>query len=400
MKKKRQFGKPLFVWAFVLLLGGFGMWNLIKTQNAYSMSERRPLAQKPKITLESLLDGTFMADFEAFTQDQFAGRETFRSIKAAAELYGFQKLDNNGIYEAEGYISAVQYPMNEDSIVNAAEKFRQIKEQYFTEENHGYLAVVPDKNYFLTEKNGYLSMDYDQFFDQMETEASFLTFLDLRDYLELEDYYRTDTHWKQEKIEDVAQYLASEMKQNRIVKQVGLSTEESDTAVEQSNVVMAESGSNIEQQGTVLEPVLVNESFYGVYAGQFALPVQPDQLYYMDSPLLQQCVVYDYQNNRETKVYDLDLASGKDPYQMYLSGDISLLTIENPKGQTGKELILFRDSFGSSLAPLLMKYYDKITLVDIRYLPSGRLDKYITFANQDVLFLYSTLVLNHSDTLR
>lgn len=399
MEKKRQFGKPLFVWMFVLLLGGFGAWNLIKEQNAYSMSERRPLAQKPKITWESLLDGTFMADFEAFTQDQFAGRETFRSIKAAAELYGFQKLDNNGIYEAEGYISAVQYPMNEDSIVNAAEKFRQIKEQYFTEENHAYLAVVPDKNYFLAEKNGYLSMNYDQFFDQMEEETPFLTFLDLRDYLELEDYYRTDTHWRQEKIEDVAEYLADEMKQNPTVEQGNL-LEESDIAVERSNLSRNESGSATEPQDAVLEPVLVNDSFYGVYAGQFALPVQPDQLYYLDSPLLQQCVVYDYQNDREINVYNLDLASGKDPYQMYLSGDISLLTIENPKGQTGKELILFRDSFGSSLAPLLMEYYDKITLVDIRYLPSGRLDKYIEFTDQDVLFLYSTLVLNHSDTLR
>lgn len=399
MKKKRQFGKPLFVWVFVLLLGGFGTWNLIKTQNTYSMSERRPLAQLPKITLESLLDGTFMADFEAFTQDQFAGRETFRSIKAAAELYGFQKQDNNGIYEAEGFISAVQYPMNEESIVNAAEKFEQIKEQYFTEGNHGYLAVVPDKNYFLAEKNGYLSMDYDQFFDQMEAETPFLTFLDLRDYLELEDYYRTDTHWRQEKIQDVAEYLAEAMNQG-IQKPEALNQE-----MQKSGALNQRTQSSEERpQDTSLkvysEPVLANDSFYGVYAGQFALPVQPDQLYYLDSPLLQQCVVYDYQNNRETNVYDLDLASGKDPYQMYLSGDISLLTIENPKGQTGKELILFRDSFGSSLAPLLMEYYDKITLVDIRYLPSGRLDKYIEFTNQDVLFLYSTLVLNHSDTLR
>ena len=137
-----------------------------------------------------------------------------------------------------------------------------------------------------------------------------------------------------------------------------------------------------------------------MYAGQSALPLQADTLICLDSPLLQQCKVYDYQNQRECNVYDLKSANGKDPYAVFLSGDISLLTIENPTGQTGKELIIFRDSFGSSIAPLLMKYYDKITLVDIRYLPSNQLDKYIEFQGQDVLFLYSTLVLNNSETLK
>ena len=85
---------------------------------------------------------------------------------------------------------------------------------------------------------------------------------------------------------------------------------------------------------------------------------------------------------------------------MYLSGPQSLLRIENPNAATDRELILFRDSFGSSLAPLLVSDYKTVTLVDIRYLSSQMLSRYLEFKGQDVLFLYSTSVLNSGTTLK
>ena len=60
------------------------------------------------------------------------------------------------------------------------------------------------------------------------------------------------------------------------------------------------------------------------------------------------------------------------------------------------ELIVFRDSFGSSLIPLLAEEYEKITLVDIRYISSSLLGEFISFDGQQVLFLYSSLLLNSS----
>jgi hypothetical protein len=96
----------------------------------------------------------------------------------------------------------------------------------------------------------------------------------------------------------------------------------------------------------------------------------------------------------------MEKASGRDPYDVFLSGSVSLLTIENPKSATDRELVIFRDSFGSSLAPLLVESYAKVTLVDIRYLQSERLGQFLQFDDQDVLFLYSTLVLNNSETLK
>ena len=79
---------------------------------------------------------------------------------------------------------------------------------------------------------------------------------------------------------------------------------------------------------------------------------------------------------------------------------MALQVIENPHAGTDRELILFRDSFGSSLAPLLSRYYSKVTLIDTRYMAPSMIGDYVNFEDQDVLFLYSTLVLNSSSALR
>ena len=65
-----------------------------------------------------------------------------------------------------------------------------------------------------------------------------------------------------------------------------------------------------------------------------------------------------------------------------------------------KELVIFRDSFASSLAPLLLDGYKKITLIDLRYLDSDLLNEYISFSNQDILFLYNTTIINNSNVLK
>ena len=99
-------------------------------------------------------------------------------------------------------------------------------------------------------------------------------------------------------------------------------------------------------------------------------------------------------------MYDMEKAGGKDPYEMFLSGTRAVLTVENPQAVTEKELIVFRDSFGSSLVPLLMEGYQKITVLDIRYVNSSMLGQFVEFGGQDVLFLYSTMLLNNSLALK
>jgi len=127
-------------------------------------------------------------------------------------------------------------------------------------------------------------------------------------------------------------------------------------------------------------------------------------------------------------MYDLSAIDGRDPYDLFLRGVQPLITIENPAAVTDRQLYLFRDSFGSSLAPLLASAYKKITVIDMRYIDSRVLDYYITddeaeaaalfvgdflagagvfnprlrgFAQEDadVLFLYSAQIMNNPDVL-
>jgi hypothetical protein len=126
----------------------------------------------------------------------------------------------------------------------------------------------------------------------------------------------------------------------------------------------------------------------------------PDELVWMESELLKDCKVYNYETGKYGSVYDSTKLEGNDLYETFLSGPVSLLTIENPHAETDKELIIFRDSFGSSIAPLLVQGYKTVTLVDVRYISSAMLDRFIDFHGQDVLFLYSTLVLNNSNQMQ
>ena len=100
------------------------------------------------------------------------------------------------------------------------------------------------------------------------------------------------------------------------------------------------------------------------------------------------------------EVYPLNKLENMDKYDIFLGGASSYIEITNPSNNTGRELVIFRDSFGSSLTPLLIEAYYKITLIDTRYISSNTYLNMIKFSNQDVLFLYSALIVNNSSTLK
>lgn len=333
----------------------------------YSYSERRSLAVMPQFSGAQVWSGRFMSEFEDYASDTFPMRDSLRTLKALASERLFFRQDNNGLYAADGFICDMEYPVREDSLNHAVSRFRYICGKYLPEADKVFLSVIPDKNCFLAPQSGHLSMDYAEFEKQMAKKADFAKYIRISDLLDKDDYYKTDTHWKQEKITDVAQRLAREM-------------------------------------GTVLpkdyNTHTLTTRFYGVYYGQAALPLPPDTLKYLTGESMNSCHVYDWQNGAKIPVYNMEKAAGKDPYEIFLSGPLSLVTIENTQAQTDKQLVIFRDSFASSLAPLLISGFSKITLADIRYIHPDTLGKLIDFKDCDVLFLYSTLVLNHSEQLK
>lgn len=332
-----------------------------------SVAERRPLKQWPGISTETVLDGTFMTKFEAYTLDQFPLRDDFRTVKSIFHYNVMQQMDNNDIYIVDDVAAKLLYPLDDLQIKGKTTLFTNI---YRKNLNRGkcnvYAAIVPDKSYYLAEANGYLAMDYEALFAQMKEGMPWATHIDITDVLDITDYYHTDTHWRQEEILPVAQKLSEAM---------GVTPPKAED----------------------FTPEALEQPFYGVYYGQAALPMEPETMYLMQSEVLSQCRVYDVETQSYTTVYDLDKLTDPKSYDMYdvfLSGARALLRIENPNAASDRHLIIFRDSFGSSIAPLLATQYASVTLVDLRYVSASALDKYIIFNGQDVLFLYNTQVLN------
>lgn len=335
----------------------------IKPAEDFSVTERRQLEQFPLLQTETILDGRFMGDFEDYTLDQFPFRDNFRSIKAMVHFYLYGQSDNNDVYRAEGYISKLDYPLSERAMDQAVKKFHSICDTFISGTDAKlYYSIIPDKNYFLAEKNGYLAYDYDEMFSYFEKNLSDMTYIDITDRLTLEDFYHTDTHWKQENIVDVAQALGDAM------------------------------GTKLEGD---YQAVTLDTPFYGVYYGQLALPVEADRISYLTHADFEDCVIINHETGKEIPMYDLERVQGRDPYEMYLSGSVSAITIVNPHASTDKELVVFRDSFGSSLTPLFVEGYAKITLIDLRYISEIMVGRLVEFDTQDVLFIHSTSVLNN-----
>ena len=348
---------------------GLGIWAWLSPSEEISDAERRKLAQLPELSGKTVLDGSFMEDFEAYTLDQFPLRDNFRQLKALVHYNVLQQKDNNGIYIANGQAAKLEYPLNEASVKHAVGKFNKLYDTYLKDSGRIIFAAVPDKGYYLAEENGYPTLDYEVMFAQLQDGMPWAEFVDVTDILDAESYYRTDTHWRQERVLDVARRLCEALEAQM--------AEEEQFAVE-----------------TVERP------FYGVYWGQAAVPMGPEEMYLLRSDVLDGCTVYNYENGKTTAVYDLEKLGSKDLYDIYLSGATPLLTIENPAAESGRELIVFRDSFGSSLVPLLVTDYRNVTVVDIRYIASDLLGQFVDFHGQDVLFLYSTLLLNNSGSLK
>lgn len=352
---------------FPLLLAGFGLFFFLLPDADLSTSERRKLKQTPQLTAEALFSGSYFTDFEAYALDQFPMRETFRRINAFYRFRVLGQKDTNQIYLVGDQASKLEYPMNEAYVLGAAQKLHALHDRYLSGMRVFY-SVIPDKNFFLAEKNGYPSMDYHQMIQILQENIQDMTYLDLFSSLSIDDYYRTDTHWKQERLSNVLAVLGD-----------GMGFAVPDLTAWQVNVYAP---------------------FYGVYCGQAALPIGSDTLTYLTSDAINCASVWNYETNREESVYPLEKLNGMDPYDVFLGGAAPLLKVTSPKGDPTKKLILFRDSYGSSLTPLLLEAYSEIWLVDIRYISSELLGTYIDFSDQDVLFLYSTMVINNSPMLK
>lgn len=349
-----------FMFTIIIML----IVNLIKTDTKISLSERRKLQQFPDFSIATLLNGTFFENIDKYTMDQFVGREAFRTLKTNVEIQLLKKQDSNNIYKYDNTLIEQIYPLNEKSVVNITNKMNDINTRYLDETNKVYYTIVPDKNYFVNSNN--LKLDYNKLQNIMDNNLKWANYINIFDCLDLSCYYATDSHWKQEKLQNVVKRISTSM--------------------------------NLKIAREYEEKKIID--FKGVYAGQFPIKSESDEIIILTNDIIENCTVYNQETNQKTKIYNMEKITAPDKYDIYLSGATPLLTIENPNSNTNKELIVFRDSYGSSLIPLLVEAYSKITVIDTRYIFPKILGEYVEFKDKDVLFIYSTLLINNSTSLK
>ncbi len=336
--------------------------NVIKEDTDISVAERRKLATMPELTTKSLFDGTYFKKFDSYVTDQFVERDAFRKIKIDIELS--TKGEYNNLYLYDDYIIEEIFPLNSNSINNLTNKINYIKDTYLNDNSNIYYTIIPDKNYFIN--NGNLKLNYNKLQDMMKNNLSNINYINIFDKLTLDNYYKTDTHWKEEDLFNVANTIANQMNFD----------------ITNNNVV-----------NTIT-------TFKGSYAGRLSVTKDIDTIKTISNPSIDNSSVYNYETKKYTDIYDYTKINSLDKYDIYLSGAVPIIDIINNNTSSDKELIVFRDSYGSSLIPLLIEGYKKITVIDIRYISSKILNKYIDFNDQDVLFMYSILTINNSFSIR
>ena len=370
-ERAKNYGVVIVFCFFLLFWGGI---NWLLPDAELSASERRRLAQLPQLSWANIWDASYMADFEEYYLDQFAWRDGLRRVKAQIHFRLLRQKDLHGVYIVGDTAAKVESELSAALVQEAAKKFNRLLAQYL-EDCQLYYALVPDKSYYLAAANGYPALDYDSlrllFAEALDARYQEI---DLFSVLAVEDYYRTDSHWRQEALPRIAETLLQQMA----------------------------------ALPAVVAPYQAHYfgEYYGLYYGQSALPLSPDLLYYLSNALLEQAHVYQLDEQSlqlvPAPLYDEErAASSVDAYDLFLSGARPLVVLENPQATTDKELFVFRDSFGSSLAPLLLPGYARVTLIDLRYIASNLLSGLVTFTpGSDVLLLYSTTLINHSTVIK
>lgn len=371
----------LMIIVFSAIILSMAVASVLSADKEVSYSERRKLAQFSSLGETSILSSEFSKEVEKYLLDQMPLREGLRMLDSKIRLNLLFQSDVNGLWTYKDHMLKNDEPLNEKQVAYGINLMNKLIKTNLKDANV-YYSVVPEKTYFVRDKFKHLKFDYNKLENLLKNGVAGASYIDIKDTLELSDYYYTDTHWSQDKLFETVNKIAKEMGTDKYI------TPET------------------EYKKQLLEP------FYGVYWAQAAIGEKPDKLCYLTNDYTENAKVYGIDpevlknkfgvtDTLEKKVYATDKFGKMDSYDIFLSGAQPLVTIESENAKTDKELIIFRDSFSSSIAPLFTGAYKKVTLIDLRYMPSMLLNEFVEFkAGQDVLFLYSASLYNSSMLLK
>ena len=190
---------------FGILLFGVSISNQLIAAKDFSEVENRELKQMPKLTANSLFNGTFEEEYETYLSDQFIGRDQWISLKTTSDRM-MGKKEVNGVYFAKddyliekhtkGELDSAQYKKN-------MERLKTVTNTYTKLLGNGHVKVMfaPTASAILRDKlpKSAPKDPQDEILNDMKQSAKKGTFIDLRSTFKKEKekyiYYKTDHHW-------------------------------------------------------------------------------------------------------------------------------------------------------------------------------------------------------------
>lgn len=375
----------LFICGAILLI--FGALLCFLPQKAFSPEENRSLSTFPEYSTDSLLDGSFTQGIADFCADQFPFRTKFVTAKAKLELWAGKQENNDVIVGNDGYlIKRPQY--KELHIQNMEQNLSAICRFEDALENHGIpftFAVVPrsiDVNISrLPTTLDASAANYDRRQLHASLEALGLSAIDLTDSLQSaaqtgQVWYKTDHHWTMD---------------GAYVAYVSLSEALGYTPYPLSDFTHE----------------VVCDRFLGTTQSSSGMTwVEGEEitlLRYDGDEAFQTEIIAGGQTIRTLNgFYDFDALETHDEYNVFLGGTNTLIRVINPGRGDVPTLVLLKDSFSQSLAPLLARHFDLI-LVDPRTynIQNGSLLSLIQKEEaEQVLLLYGLDTLYDSYSLK
>ena len=295
------------------------------------------------LVMDNYYADTFMARFSVLGEMNSAGGED----------------GDSGVVKLGAHYFSKGEAINEKALNNFVSKMNSISEKYLGGES-AVCAIIPDKSYFVSDiyADAY---DHDAVVSAVESGLAGWTVIDLAETLSLESYYRTDRHFEQPAIFNMVNAIGEQM----------------DFFVEEWNFM----------------PEVIGQ-YIGCYKGS-----ESEEFTVMVSEYTDAAVVTAY-GKESTGVYIPECFNNAEQLDVILGGASPIVTIEVPNAQREKELVLFCDSFGAIVAPLLLEEYSKVTLVDLRFIGVQMLGNFVEFEGADVLFMYYDQIINNSFLLK
>ena len=344
---------------FLLVLVLVPLWWLLFPRRTFSESERRYLAEPPKLT--SLKDWAFDDAVETYLADQLPGRDALVGLNAYTVLLSGRQVSQEIWRDREGYLVEAPVEATREQLEKRLARMAALGEKTGL---NVYVMAVPSTGYVRrgTLPKALADLYHDDRLLQQIADAPGIQAVPLeKTFLRNGQswYYRTDHHWTGE-----GAYAAYRL-------------------------FMETAG----------REALSYDSFYhhtvpgyvGSTRSRSALWLTKSDTLTMDEPMDTSVTVTFSDDDR---IYDslffLDRLTEYDWYPLFLDGNHPITVVENGNAPAdAPTLLMVKDSFGNTLAPLLVPAYGKIVLVDPRYYRGSVADLCVEHEVDEILFCYS-----------